>query len=243
MQVIGYYDVFHTYAPKSLSKSRYYYQFTSCLFILAPMEINNKFLKRILNYFVRGLILVAPLYITILIIWTGIESLDSILPISIPISQSKSVYLPGLGLLIILSGIIFLGFFVSTVIPQSFFKFSESLLRKIPLVSIIYYSIKDLITAFVGDKKKFNQPVMVTIYHNSDIKKLGFITQTDLSHLHIKDCIAVYMPHSYAFSGELFIVPIANVTLLNATSADIMKMIVSGGVSVKAQIEEQAFED
>jgi uncharacterized membrane protein len=207
------------------------------------MEINNKFLKRILNYFVRGLILVAPLYFTILIIWTGIESMDNILPISIPISQNKSVYLPGLGIVIILSGIIFLGFFVSTVIPQSFFKFSESILRKIPLVSIIYYSIKDLITAFVGDKKKFNQPVMVTINRDSDIKKLGFITQTDLSHLYIKDYIAVYMPHSYAFSGELFIVPIANVTLLNATSADIMKMIISGGVSVKAQMEEQAFEN
>lgn len=206
------------------------------------MEINNTFLKRILNYFVRGLILVAPLYFTLLIIWTGIESMDNILPIYIPISQNKSVYLPGLGMIIILAGIIFLGFFVSTVIPQSFFKFTESILRKIPLVSIIYYSIKDLITAFVGDKKKFNQPVMVTVYQDSDIKKLGFITQTDLSHLHIKDYIAVYMPHSYAFSGELFIVPIANVTLLNATSADIMKMIVSGGVSVKAQMEEQSFE-
>jgi uncharacterized membrane protein len=197
------------------------------------MEIDNAFLKRILNYFVRGLILVAPLYFTILIIWMGVEAMDNILPISIPISQNRSVYLPGLGMLIILMGIILLGFFFSTVVPQSFFKFTESILRRIPLVSLIFYSIKDLITAFVGDKKKFNQPVLVTINRDSDIKKLGFITQTDLSHLHIKDYIAVYMPHSYAFSGELFIVPIASVTLLNASSTDIMKMIISGGVSVK----------
>ncbi|WP_247234537.1 DUF502 domain-containing protein [Telluribacter sp. SYSU D00476] len=206
------------------------------------MEIQNAFLKRILNYFVRGLVLVAPTYFTILIIWSGIEFLDSILPIYIPVSEKRSVYLPGLGVLIILSGIIMLGFFFSTVVPQSFFKFSEGLLRKIPLVSIIYYSIKDLITAFVGDKKKFNQPVLVTINRDSDIRKLGFITQTDLSHLHIKDFIAVYLPHSYAFSGELFIVPIENVTLLNATSADIMKMIVSGGVSVKATVVEERAE-
>jgi uncharacterized membrane protein len=197
------------------------------------MEINNAFLKRILNYFVRGLILVAPLYFTILIIWMGIEAMDNILPISIPISNNRTVYLPGLGMLIILTGIILLGFFFSTVVPQSFFKFTESILRRIPLVSLIFYSIKDLITAFVGEKKKFNQPVLVTINRESDVKKLGFITQTDLSHLHIKDYIAVYMPHSYAFSGELFIVPIENVTLLNASSTDIMKMIISGGVSVK----------
>ena len=189
------------------------------------MNLNNTFLNRIFGYFVRGLILVAPLYFTILIIWTGVETMDGILPISIPISQNKSIYLPGLGMLIILAGIILLGFFFSTVVPQSFFKFTERILRKIPLVN--------LITAFVGDKKKFNQPVLVTINRESDIKKLGFITQTDLSHLEIKDYIAVYMPHSYAFSGELFIVPIANVTLLNATSTDIMKMIVSGGVSAK----------
>ncbi len=199
--------------------------------------MKNGFLNRIFGYFVRGLVLVAPLYFTILIIWTGVEALDSILPISIPISAKKSIYLPGLGMLIILGGIILLGFFFSTVVPQSFFKFTERILRRIPLVNIIFYSIKDLITAFVGDKKKFNQPVLVTINRESDVRKLGFITQTDLSHLHIKDYIAVYMPHSYAFSGELFIVPIGNVTMLDANSADIMKMIVSGGVSVQAQVE------
>jgi len=195
--------------------------------------MNNAFLNRIFGYFVRGLILVAPLYFTFLIIWTGVETLDGILPVSIPISAKKSIYLPGLGMLIILLGILLLGFFFSTVVPQSFFRFTERILRKIPLVNLIFYSIKDLISAFVGDKKKFNQPVLVTIYRDSDVKKLGFITQTDLSHLFLKDYIAVYMPHSYAFSGELFIVPIASVTLLNANSADIMKMIISGGVSVK----------
>ena len=195
--------------------------------------MNNAFLNRIFGYFVRGLILVAPLYFTFLIIWTGVETLDGILPVSIPISANKSIYLPGLGMLIILLSILLLGFFFSTVVPQSFFRFTERILRKIPLVNLIFYSIKDLISAFVGDKKKFNQPVLVTIYRDSDVKKLGFITKTDLSHLFLKDYIAVYMPHSYAFSGELFIVPIASVTLLNANSADIMKMIISGGVSVK----------
>jgi uncharacterized membrane protein len=198
------------------------------------MEIRNAFIKRILNYFVRGLILVAPIYITVLIIWSGVEFLDNILPINIPISDKQSVYLPGLGVLIILTGIILLGFFFSTVVPQSFFNFSESLLKRIPLISLIYYSIKDLITAFVGDKKKFNQPVLVTIYKDTQIKKLGFITQTDLRHLNLKDHVAVYIPHSYAFSGMLYIVPIEHVTLLEANSTDIMKMIVSGGISVKA---------
>lgn len=201
--------------------------------MLCCMEINNAFLNRILGYFIRGLILVAPLYFTIIIIWSGIEYLDGILPIYFPVSDKRSIYLPGLGLLLIVSAIVLLGFFFSTVVPQSFFKFTESILKRIPLVSIIFYSIKDLITAFVGDKRKFNQPVMVIMNHEAGIRKLGFITQKDLSHLGLEGYTAVYMPHSYAFSGELFLVPTANVTLLNMSSTEVMKMIVSGGVSVK----------
>jgi uncharacterized membrane protein len=207
------------------------------------MEIKNSFIKRILSYFIRGLVLVAPLYATGLIIWTGIDFLDSIIPINVPISGGKAVYLPGLGGLIIISSIILLGFFFSTVVPQSFLKFTESIMRRIPLVSLIYYSIKDLILAFVGDKKKFNQPVLVTMYKETGIKKIGFITQTDLSHLAITDHVAVYMPLSYSLSGELFIVPVENLTILETSSTDVMKMVISGGVSVKMSKEESGIDE
>ncbi len=195
------------------------------------MDLHNALFRRLFHYFVRGLILVAPTYLTITIITYAVGTMDSILPIYIPTSGNQQTYMPGLGILIILCGIIFLGFLFSTIIPQSFFRFTESLLRKIPLVSLIYYSIKDLITAFVGDKKKFDHPVLVTVYKDTDIKKMGFITQTDLSNLGILDHIAVYVPHSYAFSGELFLVPVSHITALNASSTEVMKMIVSGGVS------------
>tara|TARA_R110002124_G_scaffold132720_2_gene295277 strand:- start:64 stop:699 length:636 start_codon:yes stop_codon:yes gene_type:complete len=204
------------------------------------MEIKNKIIKRLLSYFIRGLVLVAPFYATVIIIWSGVEFLDNIIPINIPISNNQTVYLPGLGVLIILGIIILLGFFFSTVIPQSFFRLTEGILRRIPLVSLIYYSIKDLLLAFVGDKKKFNQPVLVTMFKDTGIKKIGFITQSDLNQLHIADHIAVYMPFSYALSGELYIVPSGNVVRIEASSTDIMKMLVSGGVSMKIAAEETA---
>jgi uncharacterized membrane protein len=207
------------------------------------MEIKNSFLKRILSYFIRGLVLVAPLYVTIILIGSAVAFLDNIIPINIPISEKQTLYLPGLGVLIILSSIILLGFVFSTIIPQSFMKFTDSIMRRIPLVSLIYYSIKDLLVAFVGDKKKFDQAVLVTMYKDTGIKKIGFITQTDLSHLHIHDHVAVYMPLSYALSGELFIVPTENVTLLDAKSTDVMKMLVSGGVSLKVPPHEEMQDD
>ena len=202
------------------------------------MGLRNRFLKRLLSYFIRGLVLVAPLYVTLLIIWSAIEFLDNIIPINIPISDQQTVYLPGLGVLIIVGGIILLGFFFSTIVPQSFFRFTESIMRRVPLVSLIYYSIKDLILAFVGDKKKFNQPVLVTMFKDTGIKKIGFITQSDLSQIHIAGHVAVYMPFSYSLSGELYIIPTDNIIPVEASATDIMKMLVSGGVSMKVSREE-----
>ncbi len=194
--------------------------------------MQNRYIKRIFAYFVRGLVLVAPTYFTLFIITRGIEYLDGILPIYVNATGKEPLYLPGLGLLVILCSIVLLGFIFSRFVPQSFFSFGEGLLKKVPLVSLIYYSIKDLITAFVGNKKKFSQPVIVTINEQSNIKKIGFLTQTNLSDLNLSGHVAVYCPHSYAFSGELFIVPKQNVTPLHLPSAEVMKMIVSGGVSI-----------
>lgn len=194
----------------------------------------NRLINRLLAYFIRGLVFVSPIYFTLLIIVRGIQYLDNILPIYIPTGGDEKIYLPGVGLLLIVGGIVALGFVFSRYVPQSFFGFMESLLKKLPLVSLIYYSIKDLITAFVGDKRKFNQPVLVIINQQSDIRKLGFVTQTDLKNLQIEGYVGVYCPHSYAFSGEFYIVPSSHVKVLDhLSSADVMKMIVSGGVSMK----------
>jgi uncharacterized membrane protein len=101
-----------------------------------------------------------------------------------------------------------------------------------PLVKIIYTSVKDLLTAFVGQKKRFNQPVLVNISRDGALQKIGFVTNEDLSDIGITEKkIAVYLPHSYAWSGNLFIVPADYVTKIDASSTDVMKYIISAGVT------------
>jgi uncharacterized membrane protein len=178
-------------------------------------------MNTIIKYFFRGLLLVIPLGLTIYILVAAVQWMDSLL----------SLKYPGTGILIIIAGITIVGYIGSTFIAKPIFDFFEKLLNRLPLVRIIYSSLKDLISAFVGDKKKFNQPVLVTINKDSELQKLGFITQEDLSNLGIKEKIAVYLPHSYNFSGDLYIVPKENVRLIEAAGADIMKFIVSGGVT------------
>ena len=183
--------------------------------------MTNKFISRLIAYFGRGLLAIAPLGLTIYVIYSVFIWVDGLVPIAIP----------GIGFLVMTVIILGSGLLISTVIPQSVASLFEGSIRHLPLVSLIYFSVKDLISAFVGDKKKFNQPVIVTMNRSSGIQKIGFITQTDLSRFNLSDSVMVYCPHSYAFSGELYIVPAENVRLLNLSSAEVMKLIVSGGVS------------
>ncbi|EOZ99682.1 putative membrane protein [Indibacter alkaliphilus LW1] len=176
--------------------------------------------KRFVTYFLRGLLFVVPVALTIYVIILILRFLDGIIPIPIP----------GLGILIMFSFITFMGFLASIFVTRPLFDIFERWMFKLPLVNILYTSIRDLMSAFVGDKKKFNTPVVVKLSNN--MFRLGFITQDNLSILGENGLVAIYFPHSYNFSGNLYLVPKENVRVLEGVkSADVMKFIVSGGVS------------
>ncbi|MDC1221708.1 DUF502 domain-containing protein [Salibacteraceae bacterium] len=182
----------------------------------------SKLFSFIAKYFVRGLIFLVPVAATVYVIFQAFIYIDGIIPYEIP----------GLGLLTLLVTITIFGVLASTVLAQPLIYWGNHILDSAPIIKTIYSSIKDLITAFVGNQKRFDQPVLVKMYENATVQKLGFMTSDDLSDLGImKGQVAVYLPHSYAFSGNLFIVPAENVTLIDASASDIMKFIVSGGVS------------
>lgn len=181
----------------------------------------NKIVKRVISYFLQGLLFAVPVFTTIYVIYLVFQFLDNLIPTE----------LPGLGLLILLGCITILGFIGNTVIARPINYYFNSLLNRAPLLKTMYSAIVDLLTAFVGKKKNFNQAVMVTLDKENGIKKPGFITQEDLSMLSLKDQVAVYLPHSYNFSGNLFIVPAEQVEKMNISSSDFMKFIVSAGIS------------
>jgi len=178
--------------------------------------------KRIFRYFIRGLLLVVPITLIIYVVYQLFVFLDELVPMEIP----------GLGLIVLLAGITFLGWLGSIFITQPIRNAANRALDRIPLLKTIYTAITDLLSAFVGQKKSFSRPVLVKLNRESDIEKLGFITNEDLEQLDIRSGkIAVYLPHSYNFSGNLYIVPIENVTPIKAHTSDVMKFIVSGGVT------------
>jgi uncharacterized membrane protein len=138
---------------------------------------------------------------------------------------------PGVGFLIILTSITLFGYFTTNFAFKTFTNWFDQLMNRIPLVKLIYASFRDLMAAFVGEKKKFNKPVLVTINKDNQLHRIGFITQNDLSNLGLHDMVVVYFPQSYAVAGDHFVVPRENVKPLNVSGSVAMKFIVSGGVS------------
>lgn len=185
-------------------------------------ETTRRIHTTVLGYFLRGLLLLVPITIMVWAVWQSLAFLDSIIKTDIP----------GLGLLILLGIILVTGWLGSTFLYQPIADLGEELLQRIPFLKTLYGALKDLVEAIVGNKRKFDRPVLVKLGSGYDVERLGFITQDDLQHLGVgADKVAVYLPHAFNWSGNLYIVPKANLTALDARATDVMKFVVSGGVS------------
>ena len=179
-------------------------------------------MKKLINYFLQGLLYIVPITVTGAFVVWSFNKIDKLIP----------GLFPGLGLIIIIVFITMIGFLGSAVITNPINSFFQNLLKKAPLLETIYSSVKDLMNTFVGKKKGFKKPVLIKLYENSTIERIGFITNEDLKSLGIKEGkVLVYLPHSYAFSGQLFVVDRSYVTPIDGSSSQIMKLLVSGGIT------------
>jgi len=192
--------------------------------------MKGKLVRGFINYFFKGLLFLAPVAITLWAIIQLFKLIDGLL--QGVIDKYIGMHIPGLGLIILLSLITFIGFIGSTIIFRPIITYFDKLLAGAPLIKIIYTAVKDLVSAFVGQKKRFTEPVLVQLDRDSNIEKIGFITNKDLSIVGISnEKVAVYLPHSYAWSGNLIIVSASYVKPIEASSTEIMKFIISAGVT------------
>jgi len=201
------------------------------MFYPKNISLNKNLFNKLVTYFIKGVLLIVPFIMTGYIISMALNWVDSIIKIKIP----------GLGIAIVLLAIILFGYLGSTLFMSSTFVMAEKFIIKVPLIGMIYTSLKELIAAFVGNKKKFDKPVLVQLDQQMGLKRLGFITQKEMKALDILDYVAVYIPHSYSFSGDLYLVPkTAVIFLSNVSGTEVMKFIISGGVTALKNLAEEA---
>ncbi len=198
------------------------------------------YLKKLLQYFLQGLIVLAPIGITIWVVLGLFNFVDGILPNIIhtlaPDLLSKDETgklnrMPGLGFVVVISLVLLVGWLSSLFVGVKLVSILDSLLERTPGIKFIYSSVKDFLEAFAGNKKKFDKPVLVNV-DATDVWRIGFITQPNSHEFGMPEHVTVYVPHSYAISGITYIVPRDRIKLLDKISAaDAMKYTVSGGVT------------
>jgi uncharacterized membrane protein len=186
------------------------------------MELFKRIARRFSGYFLKGLLLIAPLGLTVFIVIKSINYISDLFPSDYSL----------LSILLVVVATAFLGWIATYFIQIPVLQFFDRLLERIPLVKFIYTSIRDLMSAFIGKEKRFSKPVLIKHTLSENIYKIGFITQNDMSNIGLKEGYsAVYMPHSYNFSGELVLVKNEMLVPVESAPEEVMKFIVSGGVT------------
>lgn len=192
--------------------------------------------NRLINYFLKGLLISIPLAATYSAIAWLFFKVDSIIYNDPPTKFVNGVptepveHLPGLGFALVIGIILLVGWIGSSYIVQPFINWFDEWMEKTPGVKFLYSSVKDIMEAFVGEKKKFSEPVIVET-GGEGIYKIGFITRKDMAKIGMPEYSGVYFPKSYGFMGDLYLVRNDKIKPLDANSTEVFKMIVSGGVT------------
>lgn len=187
-------------------------------------------MTRLLNYFFRGLIILAPAIVTIYVFWLIFSTVD----------KWMGLKYPGLGIAITVVLVTLFGFFASTVLARWVLAAMDSGFKRLPLVRLVYTSTRDLLDAFVGEKRRFDRPVVVMTHADGIEKAFGFVTAETMTRFGLEDHVTVYLPFSYTFTGVIRIYPTSNVKPLATDSAELMAFVVSGGVTSATQNNKRA---
>jgi uncharacterized membrane protein len=186
-------------------------------------------MKKLTSYFFQGILYLAPISITIYVIYLIFNFSDNLLQkILVRLTGDE---ITGLGILIMIVFLTALGYVGQTIIARPFKVFFYKIIHTIPLLELLYSAIKDFFSAFVGKDKKFNKPVYFKINPNDQAYRVGFITNQHLHAFADPGLVAVYVPFSYTFTGETYLVAADAIIPIDAPASEVMKFIVAGGVA------------
>jgi len=195
--------------------------------------------KRLLQYFLQGLLILAPIAITFWAIAAAFGFIDGILPNvlhgifpgSMEDGQGNIKRIPGVGFILVISLVLLVGYISSSFIFTKIVDVFDKVLQKTPGIKFIYSTLKDFFEAFAGEKKKFTHNVLANVDDN-DVWRVGFVTQEDMTEFGFENYVAVYIPMAYSVAGNVYIIPRSRIKpITNISAAQSMKFAVSGGVT------------
>lgn len=192
--------------------------------------------RRLGRIMFQGLVAILPILLTLYILYWLVWSAENILGGALEVVLPAGWYVPGMGLLVGVVAIFFLGLFLNAFLIRRLFAWGEAVMNHIPLVKTLYGSVKDFIGFFAQKREQqFNQVVTVELEIGGvPMRFLGFVTRTDFHDLPpgigSEGEIAVYLPLSYQIGGYTIIIPRRAVRTVNISTHRAMGFAVTGGM-------------
>jgi len=182
--------------------------------------------QKLIQYFLQGLLILGPVSITLYFIYVVFDKIDSIL--------RPEINIPGIGFIIIIIFIILVGYLSSFFVLGRVLSIMDKFLERTPGIKLFYSFVRDFFEAFAGEKKKFTRSVLANV-DDTDVWRVGFITQEDMTGFGMENYVAVYLPMAYSVAGNVYIIPKERIRPIpNISATDSMKFAVSGGVTEAA---------
>jgi len=174
------------------------------------------------QYFLRGILVIAPIFLTIALLLWLFRKVDGLL--------SPQVTTPGLGVICVLFAVILVGWVSSFFIVRRVFGVFGQGMEKMPGVSFIYSSLRDFFEAFVGSKKRFTHSVLVNVLAE-EVWMIGFLTDEEVEAFGLgAKFVSVYVPQAFNVAGQLYLVKRDRIKPIEHLSPpEVMRYSVSGG--------------
>jgi uncharacterized membrane protein len=204
-----------------------------------PVSIRHGVMSRIRNYFLTGLILVGPIYITINLTWWFIGWVDELVQPLIPLAYRPETYLPikvpGTGLIIVFVALTTLGFLTANLVGRTLVEFGENILHRMPVIRPIYKSLKQIFeTLFSKTGSSFRRVALVE-FPSPGMWSIVFLSQTAVPEIAARlpdtEHVAAFMPCTpNPTTGFFFYVPRRDIVDLDISVEEAMTLLMSAGM-------------
>ena len=193
-------------------------------------------MNRLRRYFITGLAVVVPVFLTVYVLVALFRFIDNILGrfLNVYFKNALGFYIPGLGILIFLLVILLVGFLANRYIGKRIFPLIDRWFSSLPLIRNIYPTFKQVILFILAQKEFGFKKVVLVEYPSKGIRSLGFLTNEEfskLSQVANKAMVSIFMPTSPGpFTGVVIFVAKEDLQFPDISIADAFKIIISGGV-------------
>jgi uncharacterized membrane protein len=196
-------------------------------------------MQRLRAYLFAGILITAPISITIYLSWLVVHFIDERVNSLLPRDYNPNHYLPfsvpGVGLLIVLVFLIFVGSLTAGLIGRAFLRISEGVLHRTPVVRSIYSAVKQIFHTILAERTQAFRQVVLVEFPRTGLWRIGFVTGVTpgkTQDVAPGGLVNVFIPGTpNVTSGFLVIVPKDEAIEIDLTTEEAIKLIVSGGIA------------